>query len=173
MRVPSITYSVKRGKRDTGAISGKCRVKPQAQPDRMLAADSSPRKLSKEWTNTCSTCQKFRLPHWTRWWGRKRTGMAWLWSTENSKSTFWAKSHHSTLNCDGLVTMSDEAKYWEADLIHDSPFHCSSTFQAKEISFPRERHSSQCMASSGKTKIISVTSTSRYPLFLTYLLGGI
>lgn len=46
----------------------------------------------------------------------------------------------------------------------------SSTFEAKEFHF-KGKHSNQCMASLGEKTICAETSSSRYPLFLTYLFG--
>lgn len=122
--------------------------------------------------NTCSTCQGLRLLHPTDWWGTKRSCTWCLWRTENSKSTFWAESHHSPVNWDALATVSNKVRCWGRQTW--SMTLCfilwgSSTFQAEEFHF-KGKDSSQCMASSGKTKTISMTSTNRYPLFVTYLL---
>ena len=138
----------------------------------MWAVDSLPCRLSKEWTKYLFNLSGVEVapPNWLV--RHKKDLHVVVMEDRKFKINLWAENHHSPLNWDVLATVSDKDRCWGRQTWFMTLCFIlsgSSTFQAEEFHF-KGKDSSQCMASSGKTKTTSVTSTNRYPLFVTYLL---
>lgn len=164
-----MTYSVKPGKRDAG--TAKCWVKPQPQPDNVSCGFLTMQTFEGVNKILVQLVRSWGCP--TQLSGEAQKGPAHGgFGGQKIQNQPLAENHHSPLNWDALATVSDKDRCWERQTWFMTLCFIllgSSTFQAEEFHF-KGKDSSQCLASSGKTKTTSVTSTNRYPLFITYLL---